>query len=146
MLVRDPIYIATTLTSAELRRLTRQRLNVRLARDDRVQRRYLSRIDLLASRRRFRFDVVTSDWLMVLLAVSRHFIPKRWRGSDLEQQRRRYVIDLIERAARGAGSDYQAWARTLKRLHDQTLDDRFRGMALSELCMFVEPGSPPIAD
>ncbi len=146
MLVRDPIYIATTLTSAELRRLTRQRLNVRLARDDRVQRRYLSRIELLAFRRRFRFTVVTSDWLMVLLAMSRHFIPKRWRGSDLEQQRRRYVIDLIERAARGAGRDYQAWARTLKRLHDQTLDDRFRGMALSELCMFVEPGSPPIVE
>ena len=83
---------------------------------------------------------------MVLLAMSRHFIPKRWRGSDLEQQRRRYVIDLIERATGGAGRDYQAWARTLKRLHDQTLDDRFRGMALSELCMFVEPGSPPIAD
>ena len=146
MLVRDPIYVATTLTSAELRRHTRQRLNVRLARDDRVQRRYLTRIELLALGRRFRFDLVTSDWLMVLLALGRHFIPKGWRGSNLERQRRSYVIDLIERAARGAARDYQLWARTLKRLHDQALDDRLRGMALSELCMFVEPGAQPVAD
>jgi Pyruvate/2-oxoacid:ferredoxin oxidoreductase gamma subunit len=138
MLIRDPIYDGTLVVGPRHHRQIRRRLNVKLARGDRLERRYLARIELVAFQRRFRWDVRFSDWAPWVAAVSRHRIPHRWRGTALQRQIRDLVIDVVERAARGAAHDYARWAETLQRLHNQVLEDRLRGMALSELRMLIE--------
>ena len=139
MLIRDPVYIATMVTSPNELRRTRQQLNVKLARGDRLERRYLTRIELVAFARRFRLDVRSSDWPAWIAALGRQRILRRWRGTVLERQIRDYIIGLARRAIRGAAHDYRRWSETMQRLHHQARVDRLRGMAISELRMLVEP-------
>ena len=63
-----------------------------------------------------------------------------------ERQIREYLIDVTQRAARGAAHDYQQWSETMQRLHDQALADRLRHMALAELRMLIEPDPQPAAE
>ncbi|MHC4220178.1 MAG: hypothetical protein ACYSU7_17165, partial [Planctomycetota bacterium] len=138
MLIREPIYEATLVVGPEQRRKIQRRLNVKLARGDRLERRFLTRIEVVAFQRRFRWDIRFSDWAPLVAAAARHRIPHRWRGNGVERQIRDLVIDVVERAARGAAHDYARWNETMHRLHEQALDDRLRGMALSELRMLIE--------
>jgi hypothetical protein len=139
MLLRDPIYIASMATSAEQRRRTRQQLNVKEARGDHIERRYLTRIDALVYGRRLRADVRTSDWPARLLAATRRLIPQKWRGSARERELRQYVMDVVRRATAGAESDYDLWAEAMIRLHEQAAENRLRDMVLAEVRMLVEP-------
>ncbi|MHC4419581.1 MAG: hypothetical protein ACYS1E_03195 [Planctomycetota bacterium] len=138
MLIRDPIYDATLVVGPRQHRRIRRRLNVKLARGDRLERRFLTRIEVVAFQRRFRWDIRFSDWAPWVAAVARHRIPQRWRGSAVQRQIRDVVTDVVERAARGAARDYARWSETMQRLHNQALEDRLRGMALSELRMLIE--------
>jgi len=138
MLIRDPIYEATLVVDPQQNRKIRHRLNVKLARGDRLERRFLTRIEVVAFQRRFRWDIRFSDWAPWIAAMARHRIPQRWRGTAVERQIRDLVIDVVERAARGGAGDYARWSETMQRLHDQVLEDRLRGMALSELGMLIE--------
>lgn len=139
MLVRDQIYIATMAASSEQRRLTRQRLNVKEARGDRLERRYLTRLELVAFNRRLRADVRSSDWPARVVAMGRRIIPKAWRGSVRERDLREYLIDLVNRAVDGADTDYERWTEAMTRLYEQAAEDRLRGMSLAEVRMLVEP-------
>ena len=141
MLIRDPLYVSTMITTGVQRLVLKRALNVKLARGDLVKRRYLTRLELLAFNRRYRFDICTSDWLIHALALSRHFVPRYWRGSTTERSIRNYVIEVLQKTIVDAQDNYQAAAKVLARLNDQTLDDRLRGMALTELSMFVEGGA-----
>ena len=145
MLIRDPIYVATMATSPQQRRRARVRLNARPARGDRLERRYLTRVELIAFRRRVRLDLRTSDWPAWPVVSLRKRIPRRWRGTSLQRQIRDLVIDVARRAEHGAGGNYDQWAETLQRLHDQAQEGRLRGMALSELRMLVEESHQPSA-
>jgi hypothetical protein len=141
MLLRDQIYIATMAASSEQRRRTRQRLNVKEARGDRLERRYLTRLELIAFNRRVRADVRSSDWPARIVALSRRIIPRNWRGSARERDLRQYLIELINRAIDGASSDYERWTQVFTRLHDQAAEDRLRGMSLAEVRMLAEPAA-----
>jgi Pyruvate/2-oxoacid:ferredoxin oxidoreductase gamma subunit len=138
MLICDPIYEATLVVGPQQRRQIRRQLNVKLARGDRLERRFLTRIELVAFQRRFRWDIRFSDWAPWVAAGARHRIPQRWRGTAVERQIRDLVTDVVQRAARGAAHDYARWSETMQRLHNQVLEDRLRGMALSELGMLIE--------
>jgi hypothetical protein len=137
LLIRDPFYVATLVTSAGHRLAARRRLNVRLARGDRVQRRFLTQVEVVAFQRRFRLEVRTSDWIAWVAAVARRRIPQRFRGTRRERHIRDLVADVAVQAARAAPSDYARWNETLQRLHGQAVDDRLRGMALAELRMLI---------
>lgn len=137
MLIRDPFYVAAMATSPGQRRRLRRRLNVKLARGDRLERRFLTRIELVALRRRFRLDLRTSDWPAHVLALVRRGVPAAWRGSSRERRIRAAVIDVVQRAALGAEDDYRRWSETMHRLHTQARDDRLRNMAPSELQMLL---------
>jgi len=139
ILIRDPLFIASMATSAEQRRRTRQTLNVKRARDDQLLRRYLTRFELIAFHRRYRADVRTSDWPAQLVALARHVVPVRWRGTRRERDLRDYLIELVQRATRRAGDDYESFQNAFLRLHEQALENRLRGMALSEARMLAEP-------
>jgi hypothetical protein len=139
MLIRDPIFIATMATSPEQRRRTRRALNVKRARADELRRRYLTRIELVAFRHRIRVDLRTSDWPARLVAMLRHAWPIRYRGARRQRRLRDYIIDFMERAAREAPTDYDRYQSALAHLHQQTMDNRLRHMALAEARMLAEP-------
>ena len=138
MLIRDLAYVASMATSAEHRRRIRQRLNVRRARGDQLERRYLTCLDVTAFGRRMRLDIRTSDWPARLVAAGRRIIPRRWRGTSRQREMRSFIIDLVRRATRGSTHDYRRWSEALQRLHGQACNGRLETMALSELRMLVE--------
>ena len=125
-LARDSIYLSSMAISSEHRRETRQRLNVHLARGDRVEVRYLTRLELTFLRWRFRVDLRTSDWMARALAGARRLLPSSWRGTSRDRQVRRLVQEILLRAGTGASSDYEGWLETLSELHDMALDGRLR--------------------
>ena len=139
MLIRDTIYVATVATSPGHRRQARRWLNVKIARGDRLQRRFLTRIDATAFGRRLRFEVRTSDWIAWAVALVRHRVPQYWRGTAREREIRELVINVVEQATRAEPDGYDRWCESLQRLHDQALDDRLRGMVVSELKLLIEP-------
>lgn len=146
MLIRDPIYIACMAASPEQRRRIRQLLNIKRGRGDQVERRYLTRIELTAARRRFRADVRTSDWPARIGRSLRWFVPQKWRGTKRERELREYVIAMLERAKKGAETQYDQWADALSRLHHHAEEDRLRTMALAELRMLIEPAVRDVAE
>ena len=137
MLIRDPVYVATVATSPGHRRRARRWLNVKPSRGDRLQRRFLTRLDIAAFGRRLRLELRTSDWIAWLAALLRHRVPQDWRGTAREREIRALVIHVVEQASRAGAEEYERWCESLQRLHDQAVDDRLRGMALSELHMLI---------
>jgi indolepyruvate ferredoxin oxidoreductase len=151
MLIRDPVYVACMAGSMEHRRRTRQRLNVKPARGDHVERRYLTRLELIAFQRRYRADVRTSDWPTRVARAVRLVAPSRWRGTRREREIRSYVMDFVQRARFGCAAHYELWADAMSRLHHHAAEERLRDMALAELRMLTSavdfpPDAPPPAD
>lgn len=142
MLIRDPLYVAGLAASAEHRRRIRQRLHAKRARGDEIERRYLTRFDLLAFSRRVRIDLRTSDWPARLATVAYRLTPWRFRGGQRERQLRDYLMEFIRRAIVEAPGDYARWSDAMQRLHDQAVEDRLRGMALAEVRMLVGLSEP----
>lgn len=137
MLIHDPIYIASMATSLEQRRRLRHALNVKNGRGDLIERRYLTRVELIAFDRRFRADVRTSDWPARIARLSRHFVPGRWRGTRRSRDIRDFLTDLVQRAGYGCAGDYNRWRDVMWRLHLQAADNRLRDMTLAEIKMLT---------
>jgi len=146
LLIRDPIYLASMATSAIERARFRLMHNIKAARGDEVERRYLTRIDLTGFGYRVRADLRSSDWPARLARAARYVIPASWRGTRLDRERRDYVIDLIHRAMYHDDAQYQVWCDAMRRLHVQCRDDRLRDMAMAELRMLAEPSGAVMHD
>lgn len=139
ILLRDLFHLAAMATSLEHRRRTRDRLAVRRARGDVLERRYLNRIEFFAFGRRYRLDVRSSDWPARVLSIVAPYVPDRFRGSKVEQEIRGYVLSLAERAIRGATDHPRIWLETFRRLAETCDATRgFRDLAPSELRLRVE--------
>ena len=145
MLIRDPIYMATVAMSPGHRRRARRWLNVKLARRDRLERRFLTRLELGAFGRRLRIELRTSDWIAWAAAMARHGIPQNWRGTRRERGIRDLVIDVVEQATYSGKGGYERSCESLQRLHDQAVHDGLRGMVISELRMLLQPKPVPPA-
>jgi len=145
MLIRDPLYLAGMATSPEQRRRLRQWLNVKLARGDHIERRYLTRIELVGFNRLVRADIKTSDWPARVVSLFRRIVPMRLRGSRRQRELREFVIDFIKRAAEATSASDQRWIEPMHRLHMMAAEDRLRDMAIAEVKMLVEAGvSAPV--
>jgi len=139
LLMRDLLHLAAMSTSLEHRRRTRDRLAVRLARGDIMERRYLNRIEVTALGKRYRLDVRTSDWPARILAIIAPLVPERFRGTAAEKELRDYVVGLVERAIRSASDNPKQWTATLGRLADVCESTSgFRDLSVSELRLRVE--------
>jgi len=145
MLPRDLLYLATMATSHDHRRRTRERLGVRTARGDQVDRRYLNRLDLMGLGWRLQVDFRTSDWPARMTTILRPFVPMGWRGSRTERAVREYVVDLISRAASESADDPQRWRRILRTLHTIAAENRLRTGSLERLRERVEGGAEAAA-
>lgn len=145
MLVRDQVYIACMAASPEQRRRLQAAstahgggLNVKRARGDRIERRYLTRIELIAFKRRFRLDLRTSDWLARVAKASRAALPHAWRGSRRDRELRNFMINFVQRATHECDQNYEAWAEAMHRLHHHAAEQRLRHMAISEVRMLTD--------
>ena len=122
MLPRDLFHVAaSTLAPRHLASL-RSRLRIRAARGDRLERRFLFRIDGIAFGRRFRLDLRTSDWLPIVVARLGRLVPWRWRGTPQERRLRDAVLAAVEEATVELGSG------TIDPAVHRGWVERFRGM------------------
>lgn len=143
MLVRDVIYVASVATSAEHRRRLRQRMNVKRARADSVERRYLTRIELHFFGREVRADVRTSDWPARLVTAARRFVPRGWRGTPRERALRSTIIELVERATHDPPDCYEGHVAAFAQLHAAAVDNRLRLLEPEAVrVLFDEPTDP----
>lgn len=131
MLPRDLFHVsASTLAPRHVAAL-RSRLRIRPARGDRLERRFLFRVDGIAFDRRFRLDLRTSDWLPILVARLGRFVPWRWRGTPRERALRDAVFAAVEDAVVELGRDgvpresYQRWVERFRSMRPG--DRRLRG-------------------
>jgi Pyruvate/2-oxoacid:ferredoxin oxidoreductase gamma subunit len=137
MLIRDPLYVASMALSAEQKRRTRLALNVKTARGDLIDRRYLTRFELVALNRRIRANVRTSDWPARAAAFATRIFPLRWRGTRRERELREFLVLLMKQIPLSAADKYERWVDVIDRLHQQSLDNRLRAMAIAEIKMLV---------
>lgn len=134
MLVRDLFHVAAMSLSPRHLADLRSVLRVRSARGDRVERRFLFRLDALGFGRRFRLDLRTSDWLPIVLSRIARFWPWRWRGTPRERALREAVLGRVEQAIVELGSSeagdetYRAWVAEFRRM--RAGDRRLRGPAV----------------
>jgi len=130
-LPRDLLYVTTMCTSIEQRRRTRDHLEIRTARGDRIERRYLNRVELKAFGRRFRLDFRASDWPARLVRALRGLVPIAARGSPEDRQRRDAFVGLLERA--GVEPQHSThWTSVLRQLHEKAIDGSIRRLTLEE--------------
>ncbi|MDP6987342.1 MAG: hypothetical protein QGG74_04785 [Phycisphaerales bacterium] len=133
LLIRDAVYIASMAIGAEHRRQTRQRLNVRRGRGDRISVRYLTRIECTFVRWRLRLDLRTSDWMAHLLAALRFVLPHRFRGRRGQRHVRELVAEVVMQATNAPPEEYERWRAVLEHLHRYALDGRLRRISPAAL-------------
>jgi len=138
LLVRDAMYVLSMSTSLEQRRRVRERLGVRASHGDTLERRFLSRFELLAGTRRFRLDFRSSDWPAEVVRIVRPIVPWSLRGDPRAQEIRAYAISLAERAARGFEADGTHWSMCMHRFATLAADNGLRSLTAAELRAQVE--------
>ena len=138
VLVRDILYVLAMSTSLEQRRRIRERLGVRASHGDTVERRFLSRFEVLSGTRRYRLDLRTSDWPAEVVRLLRPIVPWTFRGDARGQEVRAYAISLAERAANGFADDPAHWSMCLRRFAMLASDGGLRSLGATELRASVE--------
>lgn len=138
LLVRDILYVLSMSASLEQRRRIRERLGVRASHGDKLERRFLSRFEVLAGSQRFRLDFRSSDWPAEVVRVIRPLIPWSLRGEPRAQEIRAYAISLVERAARGFEADPVHWSTCVRRFATLAADNGLRSITAAELRASVE--------
>ena len=138
LLVRDILYVLSMSTSLEQRRRIRERLGVRASHGDTLERRFLSRFELVVGTKRFRLDFRSSDWPSEVVRVVRPIVPWALRGEARAQEVRAYAISLAERASQGFASDPAHWAMCMRRFAMLASDGGLRALSAAELRASVE--------
>jgi hypothetical protein len=138
ILVRDILYVLSMSTSLEQRRRIRERLGVRASHGDTLERRFLSRFELVVGTKRFRLDFRSSDWPSEVVRIVRPVVPWALRGEARAQEVRAYAISLAERASRGFPADPAHWAMCMRRFAMLASDGGLRALSAAELRASVE--------
>lgn len=138
LLVRDLMYVLSMSTSLEQRRRIRERLGVRASHGDTLERRFLSRFEVLVGTKRYRLDFRSSDWPAEVVRILRPLVPSSFRGDARGQEVRAYAVSLAERAARGFADDPAHWSMCLRRFAMLASDGGLRTLGAAELRASVE--------
>jgi hypothetical protein len=138
MLLRDIMYVLSMSTSLEQRRRIRERLGVRASHGDTLERRFLSRFELLVGTKRYRLDFRSSDWPAEVVRVLRPVVPWPFRGDARGQEVRAYAMSLAERAAKGFADDPAHWAMCMRRFAMLASDGGLRTLGAAELRASIE--------
>lgn len=138
ILVRDILYMLSMSTSLEQRRRIRERLGVRASHGDTLERRFLSRFEVLVGMRRYRLDFRSSDWPAEVVRLARPLVPWAFRGEARAQHVRVYAISLAERAAAGFAANPTHWLECMRRFAMLASDNGLRNLSAEELRASVE--------
>ena len=103
-----------------------------------MERRYLTRFELILARRRFRLDVASGNWPAWLISGLVRFVPAGWRGTKGERRVCASITDLVERATRESEHDPEYWERVMLRLNLQAEMGRLRMLSSGELRRVLE--------
>ena len=133
MVLRDALGLAAIVTGAEHRRRQRRRLDVKGGREDRIERRFLTRIELILSTWRFRLDLRSSDWAPRAVNRLRPIIGRRRRGSRRERELRAAVIELVEYATSADAGEYARLQHALHELHLAAARTQLRAMSAEDV-------------
>ncbi|MCE9618707.1 MAG: 2-oxoacid:acceptor oxidoreductase family protein [Planctomycetes bacterium] len=121
MLIRDLVFVATMSTSLEQRRLTRRRLDVRAGRGDKMERRFLNRIEATLFGRFIRLDFRSSDWPAKVIRTLSWLVPLGVRGKPTDRASRDAVTEMVVRAA-AEPERRNSWGAFFARLHESAVD------------------------
>ena len=148
MVLRDALGLAAIVTGAEHRRRQRRRLDVKGGREDRIERRFLTRIELIIATWRFRIDLRSSDWAPRAVNRLRPIIRRRVRGSKRERDLRDAVIELVDHATHADGAAYPRLQHALHELHLAAARTQLRAMTADDVRALwrdrdEEPAAPP---
>ena len=146
MLIRDAPYLAAMTISPEYRRRLRALLNVKKGRGDRVERSFLTRLEIVFRRIRFRADVRTGAGSIRAMARWGRLLPQSWRGSPRERLLRKRMLEFIEGVIQSPESEYDQIASVLSRLHELATEGRLRNLPLSEFDALVGIKNPDYPD
>ncbi|MDG2053557.1 MAG: hypothetical protein P8J86_02505 [Phycisphaerales bacterium] len=137
MLIRDPIYIAAMIVSRAHRMRTRQRLDVKHARGDEIERRFLVRFELTVLKWRLRADVRTSDWMACLASELRHTVPFRWRGTRRQRELRRLLVSMAEDVANASSTDHKRMLLMFQTLNTMVESGEFRSATSDDITRII---------
>ena len=137
MLPRDNLFVAAMAVSLDAKFQTRRVLRARASRGDEITRRYVNLLEIVAFRRRWRFEFRSSDWPAALSFMAAPLIPQRWRGTPADRRLRGYVSQICQQAMTEAGDRYDAWAAALHRLHELASQGRLRALPLAHVRRIV---------
>ena len=98
-----------------------------------MDRRYLTRFELILARRRFRLDVASGNWPAWLISTLVRYVPSGWRGTRGERRVAASIIELVERATRESVDTPEYWERVMLRLNLQAEMGRLRMLSSGEL-------------
>lgn len=121
VLIRDHLHIAAMAMSVEHRRQIRQRMNIRRTRGDRIERRYVTRVELNAFGRRISADIRTSDWPARLMSRLSRYVPLRFRGTSEQRAIRQDMYDLLDNIIENGAKDYDRYVELLTVLHEHAI-------------------------
>lgn len=139
MLIRDHLHVASMATAMEHRRQIRERMNVKRTRGDRMERRYVTRIEVKAFGRRISVDTRTSDWPARLMSRVCRWVPLRVRGTSEQRGLRQDMYDLLDKIVEGADKDYDRYAEILEHLHGLALR---KSLSREAMDAAIESASP----
>ena len=138
MLIRDPIYIAAMIVSRAHRMRTRQRLDVKHARGDEIERRFLVRFELTFIKWRLRADIRTSDWMACMAAELRHLVPFRWRGTRRQRDLRRYLTSITQEVIDDSALKHKVHLQVFQALNTLAQSGELRGMTQEDVQSLVK--------
>ena len=138
MLPRDIFYVLSMTTSLEQRRRIRERLVVRGSNGDKMERRYLNRIDLAIATRRYRLDFRSNDWPAEIVRVLRPLIPWTLRGDSRDRAIRAWAIDFARRVTANFKADPRLWLARMEQFAAISRDGGLRAIDPIELRIAVE--------
>jgi indolepyruvate ferredoxin oxidoreductase len=114
MLIKDEIWVAHLLTSAEKHERDYERYNIDPDRGDRLVYRHLNRPEFSVAGRTLRFHIRSQDWMLRLMAGAR-FLRRVLPGwHSRERAFRDWYLQLTDRFHPESASGYDAWVETLR--------------------------------
>ena len=145
MLLRDPLYVAAMSLSGEEKRRTRSRMNVKLAREDVLERRFLTRLEFVFFRKRFRLNLRTSAWLVRVVAATRHVVPHRWRGTRRKREVRAIVLRFVHDVIAQEQTAHDQNLQIMRQLNELSAADALHVISTNALKVVVNLPTPPDA-
>jgi Pyruvate/2-oxoacid:ferredoxin oxidoreductase gamma subunit len=140
VLIADPIFVTTMMTSPAYRGRLRRELNIRRSRGDRLVRHIVTRLELVAFGHRFRSHARITESIARVIARMRRIVPMRWRGTRRDREQRRILEEFIDRTVHLSASRYEELATAMKALHDLAVEGRIRRLSLKELRSITAAG------